>query len=371
VIRRFYVHNFRCLENFELPIARQSSVLLIGDNGSGKSTVRESIKILQMIARGENKVDNLVKPKDFAGGRKEVPIRFEIEVELGEKIYEYIVAFELPSGNKELSVTQERLTCEGLPIYSRNRVPKTWLKPYGVQNADPTFAIDWHLVALPLVLEKSPDDPLLIFRQWLSRALVLNPIPDVIYGDADSETLQPSSSLVELGDWFSGILSLVPAAYASMATYLKQVMPDFREIRKIVNDRGERMLEVRFAVEKATVSIPFKDLSDGEKSFIICALVLAANDAYGPLLCFWDEPDKFLALPEVGHFIIALRKCFNQGGQFIATSHNPEAIRRFSPENTLLLHRKSHLEPTIVRRLEDLEINGDLVNALIRGAVEP
>ena len=39
VIRRLYVNNFRCLENFELKLAGQSSVLLIGKNGSGKMAV--------------------------------------------------------------------------------------------------------------------------------------------------------------------------------------------------------------------------------------------------------------------------------------------------------------------------------------------
>ena len=371
MIRRFYVHNFRCLENFELPIAGLSSVLLIGDNGSGKSTVGESIKILQMIARGENRVDNLVQPKDFAGGRKDVPIRFEIEVDLNNSIYEYTVAFELHPEDKVLRVLQERLACDGRPIYCREHAQVTLAKDDLGQRAEAKFLIDWHVVALPIVQERSKADPLFIFRQWLSRVLILSPIPILITGDADKETLQPNVALLNFGAWFSGILSLAPAAYALIDRYLKEVMPDFREIRKTVNDGGARLLEVRFSDGKAAVSIPFADLSDGEKSFMICALVLAANDAYGPFLCFWDEPDKFLALPEVGHFIIALRKCFNQGGQFIATSHNPEAIRRFSPENTLLLHRKSHLEPTIVRRLEDLEINGDLVNALIRGEVEP
>jgi ABC-type uncharacterized transport system ATPase subunit len=104
---------------------------------------------------------------------------------------------------------------------------------------------------------------------------------------------------------------------------------------------------------------------------MICALVLAANDAYGPLFCFWDEPDAHLALSEVGHFVLALRRAFQSGDQFIMTSHNPEAIRRFSYENTLLLHRRNRLEPTLVRPLSDNQVDGDLVNALIRGDVEP
>ena len=61
-----------------------------------------------------------------------------------------------------------------------------------------------------------------------------------------------------------------------------------------------------------------------------------------------------------------LRKVFQKsGGQLIVTSHNPEAIRQFSDENTLLLFRNSHLEPTQIRRIADLQIQGDLVNALI------
>ena len=116
--------------------------------------------------------------------------------------------------------------------------------------------------------------------------------------------------------------------------------------------------------------MPFEDLSDGEKCFMICAVALAANEAYGPLLCFWDEPDNYLALDEVGHFVMALRQGFQSGGQFIATSHNPEAISSFSEENTLVLHRRSHQEPTIVRKRSELQTNGDFVGAWTRGDVE-
>src|SRR5262249_39634675 len=100
-------------------------------------------------------------------------------------------------------------------------------------------------------------------------------------------------------------------------------------------------------------------------------LVLAANEVYGPVFCFWDEPDNYLALSEIGHFVLALRRAFQSGGQFITTSHNPEAINRFSDENTLHLYRRSHLEPTIVRPLSQIQVRGDLVDALIRGDVEP
>lgn len=140
-------------------------------------------------------------------------------------------------------------------------------------------------------------------------------------------------------------------------------MPDLKDIRNPISGKDSRSLVVQFASGQESVRVPFADLSDGEKCFMISALVLAASNSYGPLVCYWDEPDNYLALSEVGHFVVALRKSFQAGGQFIATSHNPEAIRRFSDGNTLLLHRRSHLEPTVVRRLDDIQVGGDLVGA--------
>jgi predicted ATPase len=166
-------------------------------------------------------------------------------------------------------------------------------------------------------------------------------------------------------------LAYAPSAYAEIDSYLKHVMPDLKDIKNPLVGKDSRSLEVQFSTDQGTVSVPFEDLSDGEKCFTICALFLAANHAYGPVFCFWDEPDSYLALSEVGHFVLALRKAFQNGGQFIATSHNSEVIRSFSDENTLVLYRDNHLEPTRVRALKDIRVNRDLVSALIRDDIEP
>ena len=369
MISRFYVHNFRCLENFELRISEHSSVLLIGKNGSGKTTVGLALEILQKIARGTNRVGDLVNPTDLTRGRKDVPVRFEIEVTLDAKLYSYVVAFEFPEGFKELRVLEEKLAVGGSPVYTREKA-QVHLAKTG-QEKEAKFFIDWHLVALPIVQEQSLNDPLFIFKQWLTRILILRPIPSLVLGDSKTETLQPNVQVTDFGAWFAGLLAHAPAAYTQIDNYLRQVMPDLKDIKNPLIGADSRSINVQFSNDEGSVSLPFEVLSDGEKCFMICAMVLAANKAYGPVVCFWDEPDNYLALDEVGHFVLALRKAFQSSGQFIATSHNPEAIRRFSEENTLFLYRKSHLEPTIVRPLSEIQISGDLVSALIRGDVEP
>ena len=147
-------------------------------------------------------------------------------------------------------------------------------------------------------------------------------------------------------------------------------MPDIQDFLNEQIGRNAKSMIVRFEANNATLSIDFEDLSDGEKCFFLCAVVLAANKYYGLLFCFWDEPDNYLSLSEVGHFVMSLRRAFKNSGQILITSHNEEAIRKFSNENTFILDRKSHLEPTLIRRLSDLSFTGDLINSLISGDIE-
>jgi len=357
------------LENFELPIARRSSILLIGKNGSGKTSVGLALGILQMIGRGVNRADTLLKPEEFCRGRTELPVRLQIEVDLEGNLYAYDVAFEFVAGAKGIGLLEEKFTVDGEPLYARSGSQVRLAR--GGKEANAQIRIDGHLVALPIIQEESPQDPIFIFKEWLAHMLILRPLPSLITGESEHPTLEPQDDVSNLAAWFSGLLANAPSAYTNIDAYLRQVMPDFKDIKNPLIGKDARSISVQFSNDSGSLTLPFKDLSDGEKCFMICAVVIAANEGYGPLLCFWDEPDNFLAPSEVQHFVMALRKAFQAGGQFIATSHNPEAIRSFSDENTLFLYRKSHLEPTIVRPVGELKVNGDLVDALTRGDVEP
>ena len=368
MLQRLYIHNFRCLENFELPIKGMSSALLIGKNGAGKSTIAIALEVLQSIGRGINRVGQLVQSKDFARGRSDVPIRFEVEVLIEKKLYKYALALELPENFKELRVFEEQLLVAGDPIYSRKEAQVTVY--HNSQNREAQFLVDWHLVALPVIQKQSETDPLHIFKTWLAHMIILAPIPSLMTGDSNGETLEPKREGSNIGEWFSGLLGRYPAAYTQVDQYLREVMPDIKDFLNELIGKDFKSMIVRFEENNANLSVNFKDLSDGEKCFFLCAVVLAANKSYGPLFCFWDEPDNYLSLSEVGLFVTSLRRSFKNSGQILMTSHDEEAIRKFSHENTFVLDRKSHLEPTLVRLLSDMSVQGDLVDALIRGDIK-
>ncbi|MDD1423502.1 ATP-binding protein [Dolichospermum sp. ST_sed6] len=346
------------------------SALLIGKNGVGKSTIAKALEVLQAIARGTNRLrdldgdPHLIGPKDFAPGKSDIPIRVEIEVLLENKLYKYILALDLPEKFKELRVFEEQFLVSGNPIYSRKAAQVTIHN--NAQNNEAQFSVDWHLVAMPII----GNDSLHVFKNWLSEMIILAPIPSLMTGNSPGETLEPKRDGSNIGEWFSGILGRYPASYRKIDEYLREIMPDFQDFLNEIIGKDLKSLIVRFEKNNATLNVNFQDLSDGEKCFFLCALVLAANKFYGPIFCFWDEPDNYLSLSEVGSFIMSLRRSFKNSGQILVTSHNPEAIREFSDENTFFLDRKSHLEPTLIRLLSDIPATGDLINALICGDIE-
>ena len=80
MIERLYAHNFRCLENFTLDFAGRPSALIIGKNGSGKSTVLDCFRLFQRIGRGSGRIRDLVSASDFAQHRIDRPMRFAVEL---------------------------------------------------------------------------------------------------------------------------------------------------------------------------------------------------------------------------------------------------------------------------------------------------
>jgi predicted ATPase len=366
MIQRIYINNFKCFENFEIKMGDLSSALIIGKNGSGKTSFLQVIELFQKIGRGINRVGDLISPQDFSYGRTEIPMRFEFDFLIDKKQYKYAITFELPEKFSEARIKEEKLDLDGREIYSRN-LAQIRLQKSAEANAT-QFSLDWFLIALPVIHQQSISDPISVLKTWLAQMIILTPIPKQMDGNSSGTTFEPNKTGTNFGEWFTGLLGRYPAAYTTIINYLKGIMFDIADFTIEPIGKNAKSLNVRFSVDgKNYFSTEFAQLSDGEKCFFLCALVVSAQDHYGPLFCFWDEPDNYLAISEVGFFVSALRRSFQNGGQVFMTSHNSEAIQKFANQNTFVFERSSHLEPTRVKTLEEANIQGSLINALIRG----
>lgn len=345
MIQRLYVHNFRCLQNFEIKPGSQTSLLLIGKNGVGKSTIAKVLSLFQKLGTGTSRVASLVTPDDFTLGRTDEIMQLELEIALDSKLCHYSLVLDKPETFRELRVVEESFSVDNVPVYTRKKADVTYRTA--------SFSLDWHNTALPLILEKQ-DGPLQAFRNWLRRMHILSPIPQLIGGESHGSSGPLSVSCDNFADYLLDLLTSHPASYEAIHSFLKELMPDLREFSNKQITDGTRVLQVRFGNEGSVLTANFQQLSDGEKCMFLGAVMLPAQRAYGDFFAFWDEPDNYLALPEVEHFIRFLRKNFNNGSQIWMTSHHEETINCFSHENTLLLRRKNHASPVELRPINEL-----------------
>lgn len=371
MLKRIYINNFRCFENFEFKPTGQPSSLLIGKNGSGKSTLRAAIQLFQTIGRGLSRTSDLLCPDDFFLGNMKAPIHFELEACIDDKEFRYTLSLELPENFKEFRVDEESLMLDGTVLFSRKKALVTVHKSV-IHMTNAQFNIDWHVVALPIIQDPATSNSINSFRDWLARMVLISPVPQLMGVEAVHGTTEIKEDAENWADWLSGLLDRYPAAYSTIIDFLRTLMEDIDQFgfHKTGTNSKELILRFKNAETKRAYKTTSANLSDGEKCFFLCAVALAMNKYDGPVLTFWDEPDSHLSLDEVGHFIMEMRRNFDQHGQLIITSHNPETIRRFSDENTWIMGRRSHLEPSVIRPLSELPPNPDLIQRLRDGGLK-
>lgn len=366
MIERLYVHNYRCFENFTLDLKGKPSALVIGKNGSGKSTLRRVLEVLRWACVGGSLIRHTLTRLDFCRDQTRVPMRFEVGVTLGKRRFDYALSFEWDENQKAVRIAGERLIIDGTSVLLRDKDSLTL-------SDTASFKIDLPGTMLTLVGGEQSDGAVQLFKDFFSSALLLAPAPVAMSSDFMGEPRTLQSDAKNFCGWLNTHLTRQPARYAEVIRFLQPLMPDLASFDFVPNGVRGKRLRVQFEradmTEDNSLALNFGRLSDGEKCFFLSAAITTFNRKDSPLFCFWDEPDNHLALHEVSHFITYLRRMTNNGGQFIATSHHPETIRRFSDENTVVFTRNSHLEPTRVRTLSEIEYHGDLINAILRGEV--
>ena len=113
MLKRLYADNFRCLENFEIRFGESN--LLLGRNGTGKTSVLDVLrKIQDLVVRGE-KVDQVFPASDLSANHLRNEQRFEINTQSEDDSYSYGLVIEHTAARDKMKVVHEALrhTAEG------------------------------------------------------------------------------------------------------------------------------------------------------------------------------------------------------------------------------------------------------------------
>ncbi|MFH0824367.1 MAG: AAA family ATPase [Pseudomonadota bacterium] len=329
MIKRIYADNFRCLVNFEFSPGPFS--VLLGPNGSGKSSVFDLLSKLQQFIDGEGKVNEIFPERDLCRWQTAAAQTFELEIDGNGGTYKYSLVVEHERERNRARVLKEKLLFNGEPLFESVEGKAQLYRDDHSQG--PKYSFDWSRSGLA-VLESGPDNKKPAwFRNTVHSLLIVRINPYLMSGESAEEVDRPKITMEDFASWYRFLSQEHQGKVFELTRELRGVIDGFDSFK--IRKAGEvhRVLEALFSSKTAsgeTHAYRFDRLSDGQKALMGLYTLLHCSPADGGddggVVCI-DEPENFLALPEIEPWLRSLHDlCIDVGRQALIISHHPKLI---------------------------------------------
>jgi predicted ATPase len=328
MLTRLYVNNFRCLVNFELKLGRLN--LLVGENGSGKTSVFDVLHRLRLFLSGDSKVDVAFPSRDLTRWQTAGMQRFEIELALGSDSYVYLLLIEHDTDRRIMRVKEERLTLGGRSLFEfKDGNARLFRDNFSV---GPEYPFDWTQSGVASLHERPDNRKLTRFRKELARLVVAQANPAAMSSESRREERTLSRSMDNFASWYRYLSQERQEALPELFAELSKVLPGFAAFS--IKEAGEdvRVLKVLFDREPPNgrpLVYDFGELSDGQRVLVALYSLLFGLKGVkdeGALL-FLDEPENYVTLREIQPWLTTLTELCGEGvEQAVLISHHPEVI---------------------------------------------
>lgn len=360
MIERIYADNYKCLVNFDWTPGRLH--LLLGRNGSGKSAVFEVLNALREFALGRGSCAELFPERTRSRWLTQPFQTFELELRGNGGAYHYRLQIELISGQRAAQrVFDEALTFNGGPLL---RFREGEIHLYGDDHSPgPSFRLDRTRSGVGSIAPAVEDTRLTWFRERLARIHCIQLNPWRMVAESEDEDAEPAGDLSNFASWYRQLSHENPvAAVTELFDSLREVLDAFDSLRIGKVSDSARVLEAWFQqgaageFGRAKTGFRLDELSHGQRCLI--ALYTLLHCAVEPDTTLGlDEPDNFVALPEIEPWLeLIRRRTEDSGAQVFLISHHPEVINRLAGEEGQLFYRKE-LGPTRVRSFPSNDAN--------------
>ncbi len=368
MLKRIYIDNYKTLVNCEIELNEIN--LFLGSNGSGKSCVFEVINAIQRFVCNGDKIDRLFKRDNKTRWQNSDTQIFELEIENNDGAYKYQLSVEHNEDREKSRVKYERLFFENNPLMELDEDGVVHL--YGDDfSKGPSFPADWSLSAVGAIPPRHDNKKLTLFKKKLKKIIAVQPIPPLMAEESRREEEVPTKYMENYVSWYRFLSGDQGMAFQLMAE-LRKIMPGFDYFRFEAVGEKHRLLRIYFRdknTDKLT-GYDFNELSDGQRMLIaLYTLLLAASsdEGCGHTLCL-DEPENFLALPEIQPWLTELYDRCNEGKtQALLISHHPEFINYLLASQAGYWFEREGSSPTRIKRINTEEEALPFSEILARG----
>ncbi|MBR4248001.1 MAG: ATP-binding cassette domain-containing protein [Treponema sp.] len=342
MIKYLKVDNYCSLVNFKIDFS--SINLLLGGNGTGKSTLFSLLANLRLFIQGKYDVANIFSFNSLTRWQS-VPVQsFEFSISHKDSEYLYQLEIEFNRDEKKNRVKKEIVLCNGNPIF---KAEKGKARLYNDSYEEgPEVLVNWSSSGVSAVYERSDNKKLCDFKQAVDNIIVCHPLPlEYDYAVSYTEEQYVNYYADNISNVYMHVVQKNPEKMIKLWEALKEINPCF--VRTYLDGDSGKNLCFEYNQNGVKVSYTLTELSDGEfMLFTLYFLVAMYFDDDCSL--FLDEPDNYISLQEVGQFIQYVQDMSNEKNQCVLISHHPSVIDYLAPSNGIWLARRSYGASVIV-----------------------
>jgi ABC-type lipoprotein export system ATPase subunit len=337
MLTRLFVDNYKCFEKFEFQPAAFN--LILGANGSGKSTLFEVIHALVRHIGGRGALDALFPQEDVtrdlpAGVRQ----RFELGLRIGDESYDYSLLLAHDRRGRA-GILEETVRVDGqdLLVFKGEEV---WIRDAdSIEFRYPFAGGQSPLAALPAMASQR----LARFAEAVRGLWVIRPVPQTISAVTRNEAdAWLESDLSNFTGWFTDLLLEKPKVVSRIVKSLRAVLDGFTGFTVSRETARTRTLRLLFRSKRRASGDPtfaLDEISDGQRMLVALYTLLHHVVRPGKTLCI-DEPDNFVALPEIQPWLDELRDIAEeQGAQILMISHHPRVANLLALKHGIWFER--------------------------------
>jgi predicted ATPase len=325
MLTRLYIDNFKCFSNFELKLGPLQ--LLLGDNGTGKSSVLDVVAGLQALLSGELVAESGLGRTTLTRWDRRPRQTFELDVRTPlEEVYQYHLELEVDPDHGTTTVARESLSIDGRPIFRDDGVTAEAFSSTG----EPIRGfVDRRLSGVatnPLGLKELEK-----FDALMHRLVVLRPWPSGMAAASSRDAAFLARDGSNFSAWYRWLdPQQTFEARQSFHRHLAEVLSGFSSLHFSRTGENERVLKTKWSAsagERPTsFELSFDELSDGQRMLVLLYALLSLSVDV-PLTILLDEPTNFVSLSEIEPWLRELEERAEEAAlQAILVSHNPEVL---------------------------------------------
>lgn len=357
MFKRLYVDNYKSLVNFELPL--DELTLLFGLNGVGKTSILEVIFALrQLLVGGARITDPHVFPQRTLTRWQRRDIQtIEVSLDLDGDSFSYRIEIEHYRKEKKSRIRLERLLTDRGPLFSYD---KGEVQLYNDDHSKgPCFSFNngkWPESVLASIGPTTNNNRLTNFLRFIEQVVVCGIDPTSFKTESSTEDIFLEKNASNFAAWYRHLLQEQQDLVPEFVESIRDIIPGLKGIRLERIGLDTRALIAKFEKNGTPYELRLDEISDGDRALTVLYSLIHLTKGQRYTL-FLDEPDNFVALPEIQPWLIELSNCCGEDfPQAILCSHHPELIDYFGGDRGLLLD----CENSGVTRARKLEEIGEL-----------